>query len=123
MKNPEICFFPLDGTLFTVGLFVLGGVGVPRELMNNRFFEDREEFHFCVLLVQLMVTKEVMISQVPLKKVKGYSLLECHSSKITFRIFFSLSPVSSWLESVAVIRSLLYLKKIVLWGLKRFLSD
>lgn len=43
--------FPLDGTLFTVGLFVLGGVGVPRELMNNRFFEDREEFHFCVLLV------------------------------------------------------------------------
>lgn len=55
-----------------------------------------------------MVMKEVMISQVPLKKVKGYSLLKCHSSKITFRIFFSLSPVSSWLESVAVIRFFFY---------------
>lgn len=63
-----------------------------------------------------MVMKEVMISQVPLKKVKGYSLLKCHSSKITFRIFFALSPVSSWLESVAVIRFFFILEKDCFMG-------
>lgn len=46
--------FPLDGTLFIVGLFLLGGVGVPRELMNNRFFKDREDFHFCVQMLPLL---------------------------------------------------------------------
>lgn len=43
-----------------MGLFVLGGLGVPRELMNNRLFKDREEFHFCVLLVQMLPLLDII---------------------------------------------------------------